>query len=161
MMNFLLVSLLVSQTAQTKVLSLHVEYEVPVTLAADLDVNKFLISDYVIDIPNANEATLRMKFPEDMTGRTDQKFEFKLTSVLSNEVKVLSGANGKVMCKGPWASAECTFVLKHISIDRINLQEVLAQKHDTQESHRRFQLLEKLSNDPIGVTRVLSVQSQN
>lgn len=141
--------------AQSEVLNLKAEYAIPVKNATDFQLNKFTLSNYVIDIKSPTDVSLYFAFPEDMVGRTDQQFAFKLTSVLENETKVLTGPQGKAVCKGKWIQAECTIILKKVRINEKKLKEILNQKYGPSESDRQFQLLKDFGNDPIGASKIL------
>lgn len=141
---------------QADVLNLKAEYSIPVTNQADFALNKFLVTEYQIDVRSPVDATLTFTLPEDMVGRPDQKMTFKTSAVLEDNTKILTGSSGTAICKGKWIEAQCTFVFKKVKVNQLKLKDILDQKLSPEESQRQLQLVLRFSNDPIGVTRIIA-----
>jgi hypothetical protein len=154
--NLFLAAFFLSLLSQADVLNLKAEYSIPVTNPADFAINKFLISEYQIEVRSPVDATLTLTLPEDMVGRSDQKMTFKTTSILEDNTKILNGSSGTAVCKGKWIEAQCTFVFKKVKVNQNKLKEILDQKLSPEESQRQLQLVLRFSNDPIGVSKIIS-----
>ena len=142
--------------SQAEIFNLKAEYSVPVPSAADFDLNKFLISDYQIEVRSTADATLTFTLPEDMVGRSDQKMVFLSTAILEDSTKILKGPSGTAVCKGPWTQAQCTFVFRKVKIDEAHLKDVLKLKLNPQDANRQLHLIQRFGNDPIGVSKILN-----
>lgn len=149
-----IVFLLTGPMVSAEILDLQATYSVPTANAEELTVNSFELKNYQVETFADGGAVMRFEMPSEMVGFSGQKVELKLVGKTSTTTKVLSSAQAKAVCEGPWKDMQCSIGFLKLKMDKNLLADELAAKYPNAEAQTRYDLLMKFNNDPIGTVKV-------
>lgn len=148
---------IISSVAAAEIIDLQATYSVPTTSVEELTVNSFELKNYQVETFTDGGAVMRFEMPADMVGFSGQKMELKLVGKTSATTKILSSSSAKAVCEGPWKDMQCSIGFLKLKIDKGSLANELAAKYSEVEAQKRYDLLMKFNNDPIGTVKVIKL----
>lgn len=142
--------------AHANVILLNADYSVPTLNPEELQYNTFNLENYQVETFKDGSAVMSFQLPKTMVGHDQHRFQLKLIGQTTNSDKILSSANAKAVCQGPWTQMSCSISFTKLNIDKKSLSSVLNQKFSSIEADIRFKMLLKFNTDPIGTVKVFS-----